>query len=79
MIANNFEIFFFTMTAGLVGLAIFFIGRMLLNFFNLRESHLRQKPVSTDNLSKRHGKNYVPTLTCSLPIHTQKRVQQRLW
>jgi hypothetical protein len=79
MTTNDFEIFFFTMTAGFAGLGVFvLVSQALLNF--LKQSRLQAEPKRRDTaVSRRRGANNVPTITCALPIFTQKRDQQRLW
>lgn len=80
MTTSDFEIFFFTMTAGFAGLGVFvLVSHALLNF--LKQSRLRAEPITRDAaVSERRGaRNNVPTITCALPIFTQKRDQQRLW
>lgn len=79
MITNSFEIFYFTLTAGMTGLGLFLVGRTLLNLSRAQTSYLRQERHAVKDSPKRRRTSYVPTLTCSLPIQTQKRAQQRLW
>lgn len=89
MTATDMELFFFTMICGVAGLGVFIlVSQALTNFLKQPERHLEVGRGEAANGSaerpgtaaeRRRGSKNVPTITCSLPIPTQGRSQQRLW
>jgi len=79
MNTNNLVVFLPALLAGSVGLVLFIIaGSSILNAFKTR-SWVRIAQIRPNEVQFRRKRPVNPNIICMLPMHEEKRPDQKLW